>query len=80
MTRSDYRKLRSSSSYKVGPSSLSVYPPAWPCAGKARFHQADLAEMLPPDMGCTKEAKDVIVDCCVGKPISHTLFVYDTTT
>jgi hypothetical protein len=23
--------------------------------------------MLPADMGCTKEAKDVIIDCCVGK-------------
>lgn len=28
--------------------------------------------MLPADMGCTKEAKDVIVDCCVGK--SHLFF------
>lgn len=26
-----------------------------------------LIEMLPADMGCTKEAKEVIVDCCVGE-------------
>ena len=24
-------------------------------------------EILPPDLGCTKEAKDVLVDCCVGE-------------
>jgi hypothetical protein len=23
-------------------------------------------EMLPADMACSKEAKDVMVDCCVG--------------
>jgi hypothetical protein len=25
------------------------------------------AEMLPPDMACSKEAKDVMVDCCLGE-------------
>ena len=27
----------------------------------------DSIEILPPDLGCTKEAKDVLVDCCVGE-------------
>lgn len=25
-------------------------------------------EMLPSDLSCTKEVKDVIVECCVGEP------------
>jgi hypothetical protein len=28
------------------------------------------AEMLPADIACSKEAKEVIVDCCVGKSAS----------
>lgn len=25
------------------------------------------SEMLPADIACSKEAKEVIVDCCVGR-------------
>jgi len=31
----------------------------------------DSIEILPPDLGCTKEAKDVLVDCCVGMYSSY---------
>ena len=27
-----------------------------------------VAEMLPPDMTCSKEAKEIMVECCVGEP------------
>jgi hypothetical protein len=33
--------------------------------------QANITEILPPDLGCTKEAKDVLVDCCVGEYFRH---------
>lgn len=41
-----------------GPFSAPVY---------SQGSKADHTEILPPDLGCTKEAKDVLVDCCVGK-------------
>jgi len=31
------------------------------------WREANKIEILPPDLGCTKEAKDVLVDCCVGE-------------
>jgi hypothetical protein len=31
--------------------------------------EANRVEILPTDLGCTKEAKDVLVDCCVGEYI-----------
>jgi len=52
----DYQKQQSSSSFKVSPLS-------------GRREQANITEILPPDLGCTKEAKDVLVDCCVGEYI-----------
>lgn len=33
-------------------------------------HTADFSEMLPEDIACSKEAKDVIVECCVGESAS----------
>lgn len=51
----DYQKQQSSSSFKVRRLRSS-----WKS-------QADRSEILPPDLGCTKEAKDVLVDCCVGE-------------
>jgi hypothetical protein len=49
-----YQKRPYSSSFKVRRN------PVCPEGG------TDLSEILPADLGCTKEAKDVIVDCCVG--------------
>jgi len=27
--------------------------------------------MLPPEIGCTREARDIIMNCCIGKGASH---------
>jgi hypothetical protein len=54
----DYQKQQSSNSFKVSP--------LCPAEGSANE-----VEILPPDLGCTKEAKDVLVDCCVGEYPRH---------
>lgn len=36
-------------------------------------------EMLPEDIACSKEAKDIIVECCVGWFSLHPFRVYTTT-
>ena len=36
------------------------------CPNVQTKHELMGIEILPPDLGCTKEAKDVLVDCCVG--------------
>ena len=51
----DYQKQQSSSSFKVR---LPFFPGS---------KYTNIVEILPPDLGCTKEAKDVLVDCCVGE-------------
>jgi hypothetical protein len=55
----DYQKQQSSSSSKVRLPFVHLKD------------QADDTEILPPDLGCTKEAKDVLVDCCVGEYSLH---------
>jgi len=50
----DYQKQQSSNSFKVSSPFVRLKD------------ELMRIEILPPDLGCTKEAKDVLVDCCVG--------------
>jgi hypothetical protein len=52
----DYQKQQSLNLFKVRPVNK---PGEW--------RGNDHTEILPPDLGVTKEAKDVLVDCCVGQ-------------
>ena len=63
MTKLDSQKLQSSSSSMVSPAS-NHSPPT-----HSMWEVCVLmwTEMLPPDMTCSKEAKEIIVECCVGK-------------
>jgi hypothetical protein len=52
------QRLRCSSSFKV----CSIWPGASYC-----IIDECMAEMLPTDIACAKDAKDIIVECCVGE-------------
>jgi hypothetical protein len=57
---SDLRKASSHSGAVDASSSLTL--------GISKLIMA--TEMLPADIACSKEAKEVIVDCCVGRSAS----------